>query len=129
MVSAGTLAVGVAYVGFAAAPSLPVACAAALVGGTGNGVQWASLISAVQRLTPRALQGRVMGALEAIGALSPAIGLLIGGALVELSSPRTAFLVVGIGAALTTVAFARVPLTGSHEPSDTRTSTSRATPS
>jgi hypothetical protein len=119
MVSAGTLAVGVAYVGFAAAPSLPVACAAALVGGTGNGVQWASLISAVQRLTPRALQGRVMGALEAIGALSPAIGLLIGGALVELSSPRTAFLVVGIGAALTTVAFARVPLTGSHEPSDT----------
>jgi MFS family permease len=119
MLSAGTLAVGAAYVGFAVAPSLPLACAAALVGGTGNGMQWAPLVSAVQRLTPQALQGRVMGALEAIGALSPAIGLLVGGALVELASPRTAFLVVGVGAALTTVAFARVPLDGSPEPSDT----------
>jgi hypothetical protein len=118
MVSAGTLAVGAAYIGFAVAPSLPVACAAAFVGGTGNGVQWAPLVSAVQRLTPQALQGRVMGALEAIGALTPAIGLLAGGALVELASPRTAFLVVGIGAALTTFAFARVPLDGSSEPVD-----------
>jgi hypothetical protein len=51
-----------------------------------------------------------MGALESIGAISPAIGLTLGGALVALSSPRTAFLVVGVGAALTTVAFVRVPL-------------------
>ena len=54
MLSAGTLAVGLAYVGFAAAPSLAVACIAALIGGLGNGVQWPSLISIVQRLTPPA---------------------------------------------------------------------------
>ncbi len=121
MVSAGTLAVGLAYVGFAAAPSLALACAAALVGGVGNGVQWAPLVSAVQLLTPQALQGRVMGAVESIGALCPAVGLSLGGALVALSSPRTAFLAVGLGAALTTVAFVRVPLDGRDGPSDTST--------
>ncbi len=52
MLSAGTLCVGLAYLGFAAAPTLAIACAAALVGGVGNGVQWPSLLSAVQRLTP-----------------------------------------------------------------------------
>lgn len=111
MLSLGTLAVGLAYVGFAAAPSLLLACVAALVGGTGNGMQWAPLVSAVQRLTPPEMQGRVMGALEAIGALAPALGLSLGGALVVLSSPRTAFTLVGIGAGLTTIAFLRVPLT------------------
>ena len=55
-------ALGVAYVGFALAPSLAVACVAALVGGFGNGLHWPSLISLVQRLTPpappRPLDGR-----------------------------------------------------------------------
>lgn len=115
MVSAGTLGVGLAYIGFAAAPTLALACAAALVGGLGNGVQWAPLVSAVQLLTPPPLQGRVMGAVESIGALSPAIGLGLGGILVVLTSPRTAFLVVGIGAAITTVAFMRVPMAGRPE--------------
>jgi MFS family permease len=118
MVSAGTLAVGLAYLGFAIAPSLAIACAAAVLGGIGNGVQWAPLVSAVQRLTPQPLQGRMMGALEAIGALSPAVGLSLGGALVALSSPRTAFLVVGLGAALMTIAFVRVELDEVTEPTD-----------
>ncbi len=112
MLSAGTLAVGLAYIGFAAAPSLAPACLAALLGGAGNGVQWASLISAVQRLTPPRLQGRMMGAIESIGALSPAIGLSLGGALVALSSPRGAFLTVGLGATAITVAFVRLSLQG-----------------
>jgi MFS family permease len=110
MVSAGTLCVGLAYIGFAASPSLVPACAAALVGGIGNGLQWAPLVSAVQRLTPPRMQGRVMGGLESIGALAPALGLALGGALVALSSPREAFLIVGSGAAFTTVAFAGVML-------------------
>jgi hypothetical protein len=108
MLSAGTLGVGLAYVGFAAAPTLALACLAALVGGLGNGVQWASLISAVQRLTPQRLHGRLMGAVESLGALCPAIGLSLGGALVALSSPREAFLVVGLGATATTAAFLRL---------------------
>jgi predicted MFS family arabinose efflux permease len=110
LLSAGTLAVGLAYLGFAAAPTLAVACLAALLGGLGNGVQWASLISAVQSLTPQSLQGRLMGAVESLAAACPAVGLLMGGALVALSSPRVAFLVAGIGAAATTLAFLRLSL-------------------
>ena len=110
MLSAGTLAVGLAYLGWAAAPSLAAACAAGLLGGIGNGVQWAALISAVQRLTPQNLHGRMMGGVESLNALCPAIGLALGGALVVLSSPRSAFLVVGLGAALSTIAFVRLPL-------------------
>ena len=37
-----TLAVGAGYLGLAAAPTLAVACAASIVGGAGNGVQWVS---------------------------------------------------------------------------------------
>ena len=118
MLSAGTLGVGLAYVGFAAAPSLLLASFAALLGGIGNGVQWASLISAVQRLTPSRLQGRLMGAVESLGALCPAVGLSLGGILVTLSSPRTAFLVAGLGATITTVAFLGLRL-GEVEPKAT----------
>ncbi len=108
LLRAGTLAIGGAYIGFAGAPTLALACLAALLGGIGNGLQWPSMISTVQRVTPQGLQGRMMGALESLGALCLAIGLPLGGVLVGLSSPRVAFLVVGTGAVLTTAALLRV---------------------
>jgi MFS family permease len=106
--SAGTFAIGAGYVGFGVAPTLFLACLAALIGGVGNGLQWPSLISVVQRLTPQRLHGRLMGALESLGALSLAVGLPLGGALVALSSPRTAFLAVGLGAIAATAVLLRM---------------------
>jgi predicted MFS family arabinose efflux permease len=97
MLCAGTFAIGMGYVGFAVAPSLATACVAAVVGGVGNGTQWTSLISLVQRVAPRDLLGRLMGAVESLGALCRAIGLPLGGVLVAVSSPRVAFLIVGLG--------------------------------
>ena len=79
-----------------------------MVGGVGNGVQYAPVISSVQRLTPPNLQGRVMGLLESISAVAPAIGLALGGILVAAGTPRLAFVVVGCGAAATSLIFARV---------------------
>jgi len=108
MLSIGTFAIGAAYVGFSAAPSLALACVAAVVGGIGNGLQWPSLISVVQRVTPQRLYGRMMGAVESIGALCTAIGLALGGVLVALSSPRAAFLAAGVGAILATAAVLRL---------------------
>jgi hypothetical protein len=108
MLVVGTLLVGLAYLGFAAAPTLTVACAAAVVGGVGNGLQWPSLISAVQQLTPRALHGRLMSAVESIGALCPAIGFLLGGTISTLSSPRGAMLVAGLAATAITGLFLRI---------------------
>ena len=110
LLSVSTLAVGLAYLGWAVAPTLALACAAGFVGGIGNGVQWAALISAVQRLTPENLQGRLMGAVESLGAISPAFGYLIGSAITALTSPRIALLVAGLGAAACTVAFMRLGL-------------------
>jgi hypothetical protein len=104
MLCAGTLAIGLGYTGFAIAPSLATACVAALVGGLGNGLQWPSLISVVQQATPPDLQGRLMGAVESMAALCRAIGVPLGGVLVAISSPRTAFFVVGVGATATIAA-------------------------
>lgn len=112
MLSAGVLALGVAFVGLSVAPSLALACVAAFVGGVGNGLDLPSLISLVQRLTPQDLHGRLMGAVESVMALSLAIGLPFGGALVAISSTRVAFLVIGLGAAATTVVFVRLTLLG-----------------
>jgi predicted MFS family arabinose efflux permease len=108
MLSVGTVAIGLAYVGFALAPSLALACVAALVGGVGNGLQMPSLVSVVQRVTPQHLQGRMMGAVESLAALCRAIGLPLGAVLVALSSPRTAFMIAGLGAVATTAALLRL---------------------
>ncbi len=108
MLVVGTLLVGLAYLGFAVAPTLAVACAAALVGGAGNGAQWPSLISAVQQLTPKALHGRLMSAVESIGSLCPALGFALGGAIAALSSPRVAMLVAGVAATAITGLFVRI---------------------
>jgi MFS family permease len=110
--SVGVFALGAAYVGFAAAPSLALACVASFVGGMGNGVDWPSLVSLVQRLSPPQLHGRLMGAIESLASLSLAFALPLGGALVALSSTRIAFLILGVGATGTAIAFVRLTLTG-----------------
>jgi len=93
----GTLAVGAGYLGLAAAPTLAAACGASVLGGAGNGVQWVSAISAVQELTVPGMQARVMSVLESIGAAMPGVGYLLGGLLASATSPRTTFLVAGVG--------------------------------
>jgi MFS family permease len=112
MLAGGTLLVGLGYLGFAAAPTIALACTAAVVGGIGNGIQWPSLISAVQQLTPAALQGRMMSAVGSLNALCPAIGFILGGSIAAVSSPRVAMAVAGTIAALATVAFLRLPING-----------------
>jgi MFS family permease len=108
MLSGGTLAVGVAYLGWAAFPDLAAACVAAVIGGLGNGVQWAALISMVQKLTPSSLHGRLMSAVESIGAFCPALGFLLGGGIAALTSPRGAFLLAGGVSTMLTVVFLRI---------------------
>jgi MFS family permease len=109
-----TLAVGVGYLGLAAAPSLAVACAASVVGGAGNGVQWVSAISAVQELTAQGMQARVLAVLESIGAAMPGIGFAVGGLIATVASPRVAFLVAGIG--VIAIVLLALPFLGSRWP-------------
>jgi MFS family permease len=105
MLVGGTLAIGAAYGGFALAPTLASACAAAFVGGLGNGVQFVAVVSTIQRLTPSSLHGLLMGGLESLSAICPVIGLSLGASLVALASARTAFAVGGAGAAAAALGF------------------------
>lgn len=97
VLAVGTLAIGAAYLGLSIAPSLAAACAISVVGGLGNGVQWISVVHAVQELTGTGMQARVLGLLEALGAALPVFGFFFGGALTQAASPRTAYTAAGVG--------------------------------
>jgi predicted MFS family arabinose efflux permease len=104
-----TTVVGIGYLGLAAAPTLGVACATAVVGGTGNGMQWVSAVSAVQELTVASMQARVMSVLESIGAAMPGIGFLLGGLFATALTARATLLAAGLGV-LVTVALSALAL-------------------
>jgi hypothetical protein len=93
-----TALIGGAYLAMAAAGTLAVACAAAAVGGFGNGVQWVALMSAVQELTASPFQARVVGLLESLGRLMPGVGFILGGVIAQVLDPRASFVVAGVGA-------------------------------
>jgi MFS family permease len=107
LVVGSTLLVGVGYVGLAVSPTIALACVASIVGGAGNGVQWVSVLTAVQEALPDALQARVVGLLESAAAAAPGIGFLLGGLLTAVWSPRLAYLVAGLGVMAIAVAMAR----------------------
>jgi predicted MFS family arabinose efflux permease len=105
-----TLIVGAGYLGMAVAPTLTVACLAAGIGGTGNGVQWVAMVSAVQELTASNMQARVTSVLESAGAAMPGAGFLLGGAIAAELSPRVTFFVAAGGIFAIVATFA--PLLG-----------------
>jgi MFS family permease len=109
-----TLAIGAGYLGMAAAGTLAVACAAAALGGAGNGVQWVAVISSVQELTTQTMQARVIGVLESLGAATPGIGYVLGGLIASGFDPRATFLVAGIG--VVAIAMVTAPLLGRKWP-------------
>jgi MFS family permease len=115
-----TIAVGAGYLGLATAPTLALACAASVLGGAGNGVQWVATISAVQELTVQGMQARVMSVLESVGAAMPGVGYLLGGLIAAGEDPRATFLVAGLGV-LAIVAIA-VPVLGTKWPEHTASS-------
>jgi predicted MFS family arabinose efflux permease len=97
LVLGSTLAIGFAYLGMAVARELWVACAFSVVGGLGNGVQWVSVMTALQESTPDDLQARITGLLESVTSATTGIGFLIGGVITAITAPPTAFAVSGIG--------------------------------
>jgi MFS family permease len=94
-----------------------VACVASVVGGTGNGIQWVAVISAVQELTASRMQARVLSVLESISAALPALGFVIGGLITDLRDPRATFAFAGIGVVL--VVAVAAPLLGRRWPVQT----------
>ena len=95
-----TLAIGVGYLGMAVSTELWTACAFSVVGGLGNGIQWVSVMTALQESTPDDLQARITGLLESIASAMTGVGFLIGGVITAVFSPPTAFFVSGFGVVL-----------------------------
>ena len=92
-----TAAVALGYLGTALAPTLLLACAWSVLGGVGNGTQWASVETAVHQLVDEHFRLRVAAMLESMAALAPGVGIILGGALTVLFSPRAAYLAAGLG--------------------------------
>jgi predicted MFS family arabinose efflux permease len=92
-----TAAVAIAYLGTGLAPTLLVACCFSVLGGVGNGTQWASVETAVHQLVDEHFRLPVSAMLESMAALAPGLGILLGGGLTVLFSPRAAYLAAGAG--------------------------------
>jgi hypothetical protein len=97
MILVSTLLVAAAYLGTAVAPNLALACVASVVGGIGNGTQWAAVETVVHRLVSEQFRARVAAMLETLVAIAPGPGILAGGALAASWSPRAAYAVAGVG--------------------------------
>jgi hypothetical protein len=54
-------------------------------------------MTALQEATPTDYQARIVGLLESLAAAMPGFGYLLGGGLVAIGSPRTAYAVAGGG--------------------------------
>lgn len=109
LVVGSTAAVGIGYLGLAAAPTLALACAASVLGGVGNGMQLIAVVTAVQEAVSEAFQARVASLLQILASVIPGVAFLAGGALTAVWSPRVAYLVAGLGVLVATALFLRRP--------------------
>jgi MFS family permease len=100
----GAGALGVGFVVMAVAPSLAVAIAGAAFGGVGNGVESVAVRTALQEEVEEGWMAMMMSLYEALFQSVPGAGILIGGALTALGSPRAALGVAGVGSLAVTAA-------------------------
>jgi len=110
LVLVSTAAIGAGYAVMAGAPTLLVACLGSVLGGTGNGVQWVAVMTALQEAVEDRYQARVAGLLESAAAAVPGIGFILGGALTSAVSPRLAYAVSAVGVAVVVAVWARRPI-------------------
>jgi predicted MFS family arabinose efflux permease len=109
VIGAGSLAVG--FLVMSIAPTLAVAMVGAGFAGIGNGVEAVSARTALQEATQERWMALMMSLNESMFQLVPGAGIVLGGALAALASPRSALAVAGAGS-LAVTAFAWLALAG-----------------
>jgi MFS family permease len=105
LAGSASLAVAAAYAGLALAPGLLLACAASLLGGVGNGVQWVAVMTALQERIPDSLQVRVVGLLDSGAQLAPGIGFALGSVLTAVLSARATYAIAAVATTIAAIAF------------------------
>lgn len=110
LVLVSTAAIGAGYAVMAVSPTLLIACLGSILGGTGNGVQWVAVMTALQEAVEDQYQARVAGLLESAAAAVPGIGYLVGGAVTAAVSPRAAYAFSAVGVGVVVLLWARRPI-------------------
>jgi MFS family permease len=93
--SALSMTVGFALMGLA--PTIVVAVIGAALGGIGNGGGLMAAKTMLQDYTPQRWMAMVTSLNESISQVTPGIGILLGGVLTAIVSPRLALLVAAVG--------------------------------
>ena len=116
----GAACLGVGFVVMAAAPSLAVAIVGAAFAGVGNGVESVAVRTALQEEVEEQWMALMMSLYEALFQSVPGVGMLIGGVITALGSPRAALAVAGAGSlAITAAAWVTLAGLGSRPESPT----------
>lgn len=110
LVLVSTAAIGAGYGVMAVSPTLLIACLGSVLGGTGNGVQWVAVMTALQEAVEDEYQARAAGLLESAAAAVPGIGYILGGALTAAVSPRLAYAVSAVGVGIVVLIWSRRPI-------------------
>ncbi len=103
LIVGGAASLGLGFVVMAAAPTLAIAIVGAALGGIGNGVESVAVRTALQEEASEGWMAMMMSLYEALFQSVPGAGMLIGGGLTALGSPRTALAVAGAGSLAVTV--------------------------
>ena len=100
----GAASLGIGFLVMAIAPTLAVAIIGAAFAGIGNGVEAVAARTALQEETEERWMALMMSFNEALFQSVPGVGIVIGGAITALGSPRAALAVAGAGSLAITAA-------------------------
>jgi MFS family permease len=98
LIALGAGALGAGFILMASAPSLAVAVVGSALAGVGNGIEAVSARTALQEQVEQSWMALMMSLNESMYQLVPGAGIVLGGALASLASPRAALAVAGAGA-------------------------------
>ncbi|MBV9606294.1 MAG: MFS transporter [Solirubrobacterales bacterium] len=104
LIVGGALSLGLGFLVMASAPTLAVAIVGAALGGVGNGLESVAVRTAIQEEAEERWMAMIMSLYEALFQSVPGAGMLIGGGITALGSPRTALAVAGAGSLAVTAA-------------------------
>jgi predicted MFS family arabinose efflux permease len=126
----GAASLGIGFVVMAVAPTLAVAIVGAAFAGVGNGVEAVAARTALQEETEERWMALMMSLNESLFQSVPGVGILLGGTITALGSPRTALAVAGAGSLAVTAAawFALAPLATAKPPSASQGASASASP-
>ncbi len=102
LITLGAGALGVGFLVMSAAPGLAVALVGAAIAGLGNGIEAVAARTTLQEHIEERWMAMMMSLNESMYQAVPGAGIVIGGALAALATPRVALAVAGVGSLLVT---------------------------